>query len=95
MSNKAYCQCCGQKCTPEMFRRSAKDFDGRTCVGGLIDNWRSPCYHDTLSAVPVTDWCCQCGEVAPRGAKFPKIEDKTFCPGCLANYRMDSWRYLR
>jgi hypothetical protein len=54
-----------------------------------VYDWRSPCCHDELSEDPVTDRCDQCGEIAARGAEFPKIEDETFCPGCLADYRAD------
>jgi len=90
--SEAYCQCCGQKCTPEKFRRLAESYDEGTEGKGLVDDWRSPCCYDKLSAAPVTDRCCQCGEVAARGAEFPKTEDGIFCPGCLADYRVDHSR---
>jgi hypothetical protein len=85
--DEAYCQCCGQKCHPQAYQRPAEDYDQGTGGVGLVDDWRSPCCHDALSMLPVTDQCCQCGDVAARGQSFPVIPDGIYCPGCLAEMR--------
>ena len=85
----AYCQTCGQKCRPEAYQRPAEDYDQGTGGVGFVNDWRSPCCHDALSAEPVTDQCCQCGEVAARGQEFLKTPDGIYCPGCLADLRQD------
>jgi hypothetical protein len=87
--DEAYCQCCGQKCTPEKFRRPAEDHDEGTGGKGLVDDWRSPCCHDALSAEPVTDQCVQCGTVAARGEDFEQGIDGPYCLSCLADYYVD------
>lgn len=84
MSNEAFCQTCGQKCTPELLRRPAEDHDAGTGGKGMVNDWRSPCCHDKLSAEPVTDQCDQCGEVAARGAEFPVIDGTMLCLVCIA-----------
>ena len=80
---KAYCRCCGQKCTPEAYQRFAEDYDQGTGGVGLINDWRSPCCGDSLSAEPITDQCYQCGKVAVRGEEFEKTQDGIYCFGCL------------
>ncbi len=86
---KAYCRCCGQLCQPEAYNRPAEDYDGGTMIGLMVKDWRSPCCLDAVSSEPVTDQCHQCGEVAARGAEFPKIDDVVVCPNCLGDYRLD------
>ena len=87
--DQAYCQCCGQKCTPEAYQRPAEDFDMKEGIFGYVSDWRSPCCHDMLSTEPVTDQCCQCREVAARGQSYLVIPDGIYCPGCLAEMRED------
>jgi hypothetical protein len=86
---QAYCRCCGQKCTPEAYQRPAEDYDQGTGGVGLVMDWRSPCCGDNLSAEPITDRCCQCGDVAERGEEFHKTRDGIYCSGCLADIRRD------
>lgn len=88
-NQKAYCQCCGQKCTPEAYRRPVEEGEIPGQEAGIITDWRSPCCGDGLSSEPVTDQCCQCGKVAPRGEAFEQGIDGLYCLDCLAIYYVD------
>lgn len=84
--DEAFCRCCGQKCHPQAYQRPAEDFDEGTGEVGWVDDWCSPCCHDSLSRLPVTDQCEYCRVLAARGSEFPKYGNQVLCPGCMANH---------
>lgn len=92
---EAYCKTCGQKCTPEAYKRPAEDHDGYIAGVGFVMDWCSPCCGGNLSAEPVTDRCDQCGVVAERGEEFHKTRDGIYCSGCLAEYDQDCLDILK